>query len=450
MLTTTGRHVGVTHSTFAQQQQRVVALGFVSQSVRGLVRPGVAIQETDPCRHGPRTGSASREPASPSRQSANAVGGRHNLAKTSKMSPASSAGESEQETLIGSIRFVPHVEFSSRLSLNFEPMERKVSSKVPMKVGRFNEKSNNKTAVTFKSKVVSRLHAELWCEDGTWFIKDAKSSSGTFVNHIRLSPPGQESKPVILTDGDSIQFGIDFRGGMEEVYRCVRTKVELNRIFQRSNEMFNKSAHKKLKVLTNPDAAHTSTMQDVPNSSDKMDDGASTYTAECCICLFAIAPSQALFVAPCSHAYHYKCIRPLIMQHYPNFLCCVCRKYADLEASVEVESEAWITSQARDDPRTPTIEQDEPLYQPIGSVLASTISTNPTQADNPGSSGLRNRPDRSDTLENRPLEAPLSSRVFATSPVNVVNRLVQDLTLERQDTPRNNAGPFLIDGGSRH
>ncbi|ORY76039.1 SMAD/FHA domain-containing protein, partial [Protomyces lactucae-debilis] len=243
-----------------------------------------------------------------------------------------------------SVRFVPHVEFSSRLSLNFEPIERRVSDKTCIKIGRYNDKALHKAPISFKSKVVSRQHAEVWCEAGTWYIRDTKSSSGTFLNHIRLSPPGQESKPAVLVDGDCVQFGIDFRGGTEEVYRCVRTRVEINRIFEQVNAKFNRAAEKTLKSLTRgalsssgPPSSSQSAGMAKPRLS--MDDGASTYSSECCICLFNIAPSQALFVAPCSHAYHFKCIRPLILQNYPNFLCCVCRKYADLEANVEVESE---------------------------------------------------------------------------------------------------------------
>lgn len=59
---------------------------------------------------------------------------------------------------------------------------------------------------------------------------------------------------------------------------------------------------------------------------------------ECCICLFAIAPFQALFVAPCSHTFHYKCLRPLLLNH-PGFACPLCRNYADLDASVSLEVE---------------------------------------------------------------------------------------------------------------
>lgn len=59
---------------------------------------------------------------------------------------------------------------------------------------------------------------------------------------------------------------------------------------------------------------------------------------ECCICLYALAPFQALFVAPCSHSFHFKCIRSLL-RSYPGFQCPICRTYSDLEASVAIEPE---------------------------------------------------------------------------------------------------------------
>lgn len=66
--------------------------------------------------------------------------------------------------------------------------------------------------------------------------------------------------------------------------------------------------------------------------------GEDIHVDECCICLFAIAPFQALFVAPCSHTFHYKCLRPLLLNH-PGFACPLCRNYADLDASVSLEVE---------------------------------------------------------------------------------------------------------------
>ncbi|KAJ7739485.1 hypothetical protein B0H14DRAFT_2407688, partial [Mycena olivaceomarginata] len=55
--------------------------------------------------------------------------------------------------------------------------------------------------------------------------------------------------------------------------------------------------------------------------------------------LFPVSIRQALFIAPCSHAFHYKCLRPLLEQHHPAFSCPLCRTFADLEEDVEVEAE---------------------------------------------------------------------------------------------------------------
>lgn len=49
---------------------------------------------------------------------------------------------------------------------------------------------------------------------------------------------------------------------------------------------------------------------------------------------------QALFIAPCSHIFHFKCIRPLLVQHHPGFSCPLCRTFADLEADVEQDDVA--------------------------------------------------------------------------------------------------------------
>lgn len=41
------------------------------------------------------------------------------------------------------------------------------------------------------------------------YVKDVKSSNGTFVNEERLSNEGEESEPKELHDQDEIEFGID-------------------------------------------------------------------------------------------------------------------------------------------------------------------------------------------------------------------------------------------------
>lgn len=83
-----------------------------------------------------------------------------------------------------------------------------------IKIGR---QTNAKTAPGerngfFDSKVLSRQHAEVWEESGKIYIKDVKSSNGTFINGERLSPEGAESEPFELKTSDIVEFGIDIVG----------------------------------------------------------------------------------------------------------------------------------------------------------------------------------------------------------------------------------------------
>jgi pSer/pThr/pTyr-binding forkhead associated (FHA) protein len=148
-----------------------------------------------------------------------------------------------------SIRFIPHQDpRAGRPSLQFPTITRTLPDEsAVIRVGRYSERDNapeipantpSAAAIGFKSKVVSRKHCELWCKDGSWFIKDVKSSSGTFLNHIRLSQPNVESKPFRIKDGDIIQLGIDFRGGEEMIFRCVKIRVECNRGWQQALNTF--------------------------------------------------------------------------------------------------------------------------------------------------------------------------------------------------------------------
>ena len=158
------------------------------------------------------------------------------------------------------IRFIPHTESrSNRPSLHFTALTRTLSAHNSIvRVGRYSERdththaspsspaSTSVTPVGFKSKVVSRRHCEFWCSNGQWFVKDVKSSSGTFLNHVRLSQPGSESRPYPVNDGDVVQLGIDFKGGEEVIFRCVKIRIECNRGWQKSLNSFNTSAHKRL------------------------------------------------------------------------------------------------------------------------------------------------------------------------------------------------------------
>lgn len=148
-----------------------------------------------------------------------------------------------------SIRFSAYYDArAARPSLTFQPVSRTLPSGTEViKVGRYSERDAqpqispnmpSSAPVGFKSKVVSRRHCEFWFENGKWHVKDVKSSSGTFLNHIRLSPPGIESKPYVVNDGDIIQLGIDFKGGEEMIFRCVKMRLELNRGWQNKLNTF--------------------------------------------------------------------------------------------------------------------------------------------------------------------------------------------------------------------
>ncbi len=228
-----------------------------------------------------------------------------------------------------SIRFIPFIDHSSSSqALYFGPIERKATSDTLIPIGRYTEKKKHLVAtahcspITFKSKVVSRSHAEVMVDsEGQWYIKDVKSSSGTFLNHVRLSPAGVESEYCKINDGDMIQLGVDFRGGgNSNIYKCVRMRVEVNGVWKRKQSKFNVTALSKLRALAEE---HTTS-------------GEST---ECSICLLPISPYQPLFFAPCSHTWHYKCIRPLIVKAYPHFSCPNCRAVFDLEMDVESNDE---------------------------------------------------------------------------------------------------------------
>jgi len=114
---------------------------------------------------------------------------------------------------------------------NMPEFERKVTHTV-IKIGRAPAPENipPELFIAFPTKVVSRMHAELWTSNGEFYLRDTKSQSGTFLNAMRLGEPGKESKPFKIRTGDIIQFGVDFRGTgdapIPDDSRCVSVKVE--------------------------------------------------------------------------------------------------------------------------------------------------------------------------------------------------------------------------------
>ncbi|KAK4512894.1 uncharacterized protein ATC70_003604 [Mucor velutinosus] len=257
------------------------------------------------------------------------------------------------------LRIVPHLDSSS--ALVFPIMEFTLNGSAVVHIGRSIAVENNKRPqppsakqMTFRSKVVSRTHAEIFVQGSKVYIRDLESSSGTFLNSRRLCGPNQRSQPFQLHDNDIIQLGVDYQGGTQEIYRAVKMRLELNKNQHQIENMnrYNLQTYNSLRNLATPPnhiSTLTQSMERIEfgalgnSSSNKQDQKEENEEAdedihvdECCICLFAIAPFQALFVAPCSHTFHYKCLRPLLLNH-PGFVCPLCRNYADLDASVSLE-----------------------------------------------------------------------------------------------------------------
>ncbi|EIN08947.1 hypothetical protein PUNSTDRAFT_52392 [Punctularia strigosozonata HHB-11173 SS5] len=97
------------------------------------------------------------------------------------------------------------------LNDSFVPKHISLSNNQHVKIGR---QTSAKTVPAerngyFDSKVLSRQHAEVWEEGGKIYIKDVKSSNGTFINGERLSPEGVESEPYEIKTDDIVEFGID-------------------------------------------------------------------------------------------------------------------------------------------------------------------------------------------------------------------------------------------------
>lgn len=365
------------------------------------------------------------------------------------------------------IRFSQHQDSRApRPSLVFSPMGRTLPTGTEViRVGRYSERetqpnqpANLSTAapVGFKSKVVSRRHCEFWAQDGVWYIKDVKSSSGTFLNHVRLSSPGTESKPFPVRDGDIVQLGIDFKGGEEMIFRCVKIRVELNRAWQTGLNSFNVASHQRLRNMT----------------KQVQSNGASS--SDCSICLGAVAPCQSLFVAPCSHTWHYKCVRRIINgPHWPHFVCPNCRAVADLEADVDEPTEGeW------EDIDAAAFETEQPLLGSVEAAEQSPVVVSPPVPDVAPVNGAVSQStaqtgfsteelmanldinDRGRTSEEG-RQAGLTAPIDIVSPRRSASRQRSTDESERRTpspssqaveivdgpmTPRNDVGPFVFDG----
>ncbi|KAL4901662.1 hypothetical protein BDW74DRAFT_72022 [Aspergillus multicolor] len=368
------------------------------------------------------------------------------------------------------IRFYPHQDpsQSSRPSLPFIPVSRTLPSDTcNIRVGRYSERDGlplpnpsepSDAPVGFKSKVVSRKHCEFIYMNGQWHIKDVGSSSGTFLNHMRLSQPGMPSRLYTIKDGDIVQLGIDFRGGEEMIFRCVRIRVECNRSWQQQPNEFNKNTESLIKNLGKGDTADYSGCR------------------ECSICLGSVLrPYQCLFMAACAHVWHYKCVSRLIhTPDYPMFQCPNCRAYTDLSAEVDDSNdyEAESAKQDLDSKKESAEEVRSTTCSPQpGTSCTSNVSgssEDPRTPELPADNLIANVESMHLADGNPPMQSPESVTSAPNSNIDVLGleSLTQSSTTvpSRQEelrvdtpmrsessdenpmTPRNDSGPLAFDG----
>lgn len=192
-----------------------------------------------------------------------------------------------------------------------------------------------------------------------------------------------------------------------------------------------------------------------------------------------LQPCQSLFVAPCSHVWHYKCIRPILNgPTWPNFLCPNCRAVADLEEDVEDpgEFEDWEgdAEQTNSDPTKATQEQGDRHATPRASMAPVNGNNSDENTDLPAlqqaishmtfaeslndvaHQQIPQTPERHLTPVTSSVTQPVSINISGSNEFSGLSPLYpaphEGLTPDRaQDgpmTPRNDAGPFVLDGSA--
>jgi hypothetical protein len=195
-------------------------------------------------------------------------------------------------------------------------------------------------------------------------------------------------------------------------------------------------------------------------------------------------PCQSLFVAPCSHVWHYKCIRPILNgPTWPNFLCPNCRAVADLEADVEEteDFEKWDedVGQTNGEMHANGIETEDRRVTPRESTeaLPSTSENNdqPSMGELEAAvsnisiadslNGIANQPVPALATPNRPpplapsssLTQPIALAVAGHSEQSGLSPLFHNVQVsdgispgapDCPMTPRNDIGPFVLDGSA--
>ncbi|KAE8854445.1 hypothetical protein PTNB29_09801 [Pyrenophora teres f. teres] len=163
-----------------------------------------------------------------------------NVSRPSTYQDYRSTAYAHTSTSIPYIQFSPYYHPQTDTSTHFPSTTVYLSAHTnTIHLGRYSKtRSQERNFVGFASRVVSRMHCDIWHKEGKWYIRDNKSLAGTWLNSERLSEAGRTSKPYRLRDGDVVQLGMDYHGGcdanglegyqdLKESWRHVRMFVHL-------------------------------------------------------------------------------------------------------------------------------------------------------------------------------------------------------------------------------
>jgi pSer/pThr/pTyr-binding forkhead associated (FHA) protein len=76
-----------------------------------------------------------------------------------------------------------------------------------VRIGRRGKVLREPDFIEFDSEELSRLHCEIWLREGKLYIRDTKSTRGTYLNGKRLSKTGRSSEPHELNNFDVLWLG---------------------------------------------------------------------------------------------------------------------------------------------------------------------------------------------------------------------------------------------------
>lgn len=240
------------------------------------------------------------------------------------------------------------------------------------------------------------------------------------------------------------------------------------------------ATHKRLRNMTSANSANSSSTQDCSICLNSI----AVRSRFACIAsphrvpalkLTILQPCQCLFVAPCSHTWHFKCIRSLLNSpQYPIFVCPNCRMAADLEADIEDPSEDWEQmeddegAEQKQETKDKAVVPSDPLPAPVAVPAESSRPQLPEIGTEPDALDFTVALDRARTMSEMPrLQTIAPNTTTEPVPIPAVGASQAAVLRNGRDTrtpspignhltngtegpitPRNDAGPWVFDGSA--